>query len=149
MNVAQNQQFIENARRSSGKSASSFSYQRPTASSKGHTFFDFETVGDLGAKDFGIIEMAAKTAAGMKNAFFQLGDEAANAIKENIASVRKSGSKSISSNALRSITRMLDYSLNNDNTISAVHKNLEGIELDKNSPLLDYAEKMVDVFSTL
>lgn len=127
MNIAQNQRLIETTRKGAGKTAQSFSYQKPSGASKTPTFFDFETVGDLGGKDFGIIEMAAKTATGLKNAFFQLSDEAASAIKANIASVRKAGSKSISADALRSITRMLDYSLNDDNTISALHKDLEGI----------------------
>jgi hypothetical protein len=149
MNISQDQQFIERTRKNVKNSTKSI-FKSPSGTSvKDSTFFDFETVGDLGDKDFGIIEMATKTAKGVQSAFFQLGEDAARSIKSNIETVRKHGSKAISENALRSIKRMLDYKINDDNTISALHKDLEGINLTSDSPLLDYASQMVDIFSTL
>ena len=43
---------------------------------------------------------------------------------------------------------MLDYRLNDDNTLAASHKDLEKIDLSKDIAALDYAEKMANILSS-
>ena len=72
-------------------------------------YYDFETVGTVGNKDFGITEMSVYNAATgkMMNAFFQLSQDASTAIANTIKSI-ESGEK-VSKDAMMHALRMADY----------------------------------------
>ena len=112
------------------------------------TFFDTETVGDMGSEGFSIIETAVTNEMGnLQTYYHQLSDAALKELRDNIETVRKGHGHTLTANQLRSIKRMAGYRLNADNKIESTFQNLEDMALTAGSVLLDEAEKNLDLFS--
>ena len=111
------------------------------------TFFDTETVGDMGSEGFSIIETAVTNEMGdLQTYYHQLSDAALKELRDNIETVRKGHGHTLTANQLRSIKRMAGYRLNADNKIESTFQNLEDMALTAGSVLLDEAEKNLDLF---
>jgi hypothetical protein len=152
--IGQDRNYIQSkhAELSQQKTGSAFTSPRKMSKNpKDLSFFDYETVGVMGYNDFAITEVAVKRAGQqVQTAFLQLTDDAADAIIKNIETIRTKGVGALGKNAdhkQRAIARMLDYSLTDNNTITAMHKNLEGVDL-VNEELLSRAETMAKIFKT-
>ena len=86
-------------------------------------YFDFETVGDIGGKNFAITEMALKSGNKMSKQYFQLTNDAASSIRKTIRDLEMGNS--VAESALRSAYRMLDYSMDDLGHVVSSHSSLD------------------------